>query len=389
MNLVSRWAAFNAVGLAGVAVQLGLLAALVHAGTHYLLATALAVEAAVLHNFLWHQRLTWRDRPAASGRGVAARLARFHALNGIVSLVGNVALMALLAGRLHVDPLVANLIAIVTCSIVNFAASERLVFRSSAAAVALVLLGGLATPAHAGPGPATVNAWRAYESTVDARYASASPSGVFFALDARGGDWRAAARRGEVPTLRVEAPGAPGGRIHHWAAAVFVPNISVADVVSRLQRFAGSEADAYTDVIASKLLSRDGDRLRVFMKLRRTTVITVTYNTEHDVAYRRLGGARASSRSVATKIAELADAGTPKEREKADDDDNGFLWRLNAYWRYEQVDGGVLIECESVSLSRGVPALIRPVAAPIIDRVARESLVNTLRELRGFLTRPT
>jgi putative flippase GtrA len=64
MQLFTRWAAFNAVGLAGVAVQLACLALLVHAGSHYLAATALAVEAAVLHNFLWHQRWTWRDRPA-------------------------------------------------------------------------------------------------------------------------------------------------------------------------------------------------------------------------------------------------------------------------------------------------------------------------------------
>jgi hypothetical protein len=234
-----------------------------------------------------------------------------------------------------------------------------------------------------------VNAWRAYEALVDQQYRSASAGGPFFRLEASGKDWRAAARRGEVPVMRVDAPGAPGGRLHHWAGAVFVPGVTVADVVSRLQQFAGNEAQAYTDVIASRLLSRDGDRLRVYMKLRRTTLITVTYNTEHEVEYRRLGPARASSRSVATKIAELADAGTPNEREKGPDGDNGFLWRLNAYWRYEQVEGGVLIECESVSLSRGVPAIIRPVASPLIERVARESLINTLKEIRGFLSRPT
>ena len=123
------------------------------------------------------------------------------------------------------------------------------------------------------------------------------------------------------------------------------------------------------------------------MKLRRESVITVTYNTEHAVEYRRLAPARASSRSVATKIAELENAGTAQEREKAAGNDHGFLWRLNAYWRYEQVDGGVIIECESVSLSRSVPALLRPFVMGTVERIARESLQKTLVSLRAELAR--
>jgi hypothetical protein len=95
---------------------------------------------------------------------------------------------------------------------------------------------------------------------------------------------------------------------------------------------------------------------------------------------------RAAARSVATRIAELADAGTAKEREKPADDDSGFLWRLNAYWRYEEVPGGVIVECESVSLSRSVPMVVRPVANPIVDRIARESLQRTLDSLKRVLT---
>jgi hypothetical protein len=116
-------------------------------------------------------------------------------------------------------------------------------------------------------------------------------------------------------------------------------------------------------------------------------VITVTYNTEHVVDYHRVTGSRALVRSVATRIAELAAASTPQEHEKPSADDNGFLWRLNAYWRYEAVPGGVIVECESVSLSRPVPLLIRPVANPIVDRIARESMQRTLTNLRALLTR--
>lgn len=101
--------------------------------------------------------------------------------------------------------------------------------------------------------------------------------------------------------------------------------------------------------------------------------------------YRRLGAGRAGARSVSTRIAELEDAGTPGEREKPVGHDRGYLWRLNAYWRYEAVDGGVLIECESVSLSRAVPVLLRPFVTGVVEGLARESLERTLAGLRTVL----
>jgi putative flippase GtrA len=128
LGKLPRFAAFNGVGVVGFAVQLGLLALLLRLGVHYLAATAIAVEAAVLHNFLWHERWTWRDRPA-SGAERLARLWRFHALNGVVSLVGNVVLMRLLVGGLAMAPIPANLGAVLACALVNYRASDRLVFR--------------------------------------------------------------------------------------------------------------------------------------------------------------------------------------------------------------------------------------------------------------------
>jgi putative flippase GtrA len=122
-----RFWRFNAVGVLGFAVQLAVLALLVQARVHYLVATAAAVEAAVLHNFFWHERWTWRDRPAA-GRTRLARLWRFHALNGVVSLLGNVALMRLFVGALQMPPLPANLLAVLICSSVNFLGADRAVF---------------------------------------------------------------------------------------------------------------------------------------------------------------------------------------------------------------------------------------------------------------------
>lgn len=122
-----RFTRFNVVGLLGFSVQLAVLALLVHSGLGYLPATALAVESAVLHNFLWHERWTWRDR-AATGRARLARLWRFQLLNGVVSLAGNLLLMHVLVGRGGMPPLAANVAAVAACAALNFLGADRLVF---------------------------------------------------------------------------------------------------------------------------------------------------------------------------------------------------------------------------------------------------------------------
>jgi putative flippase GtrA len=126
-----RWLKFNAVGLIGIGVQLAALAALrslLH--LDYLVATVLAVETAVLHNFLWHERFTWADRPAGRFRHATVRLVRFNASNGLVSILGNVLLIRLLVGGLGMQYFVANLIAIAACSLVNFLLSDCFVFHA-------------------------------------------------------------------------------------------------------------------------------------------------------------------------------------------------------------------------------------------------------------------
>ena len=123
------WLKFNAVGLAGIGVQLlalGLFKSVLK--MNYLPATGLAVEAAVLHNFVWHERWTWAARTREAPEGLWGRLARFHMTNGLISIAGNLALMWLFVSRLHLHYFVANLMSIAACSIVNFFASHHLVF---------------------------------------------------------------------------------------------------------------------------------------------------------------------------------------------------------------------------------------------------------------------
>lgn len=126
----ARWMKFNLVGALGIIVQLSILALLGQVcGIPYLPATALAVEAAVLHNFIWHQRFTWADRGSRRGRDAIVRFFSFHLSNGAISLGGNLLLMLLLVGRGHLPELAANLISVAACSVVNFMVSDRWVFR--------------------------------------------------------------------------------------------------------------------------------------------------------------------------------------------------------------------------------------------------------------------
>jgi putative flippase GtrA len=126
---LARWLRFNLVGGIGIALQLGLLFLLKRvAGLNYLTATALAVEATVVHNFLWHERYTWADRVRPSWSKSLRRLMRFNLTNGAVSLGGNLVLMKIIVSFEPVNYLAANGVAIVVCSLVNFLVSNEYVF---------------------------------------------------------------------------------------------------------------------------------------------------------------------------------------------------------------------------------------------------------------------
>jgi putative flippase GtrA len=131
MNTFIRWGKFNLVGAMGVVVQLAALALINRwAPGHYLIASAAAVELALLHNFVWHLHYTWRDRRDDSA--VLGQLMRFHLSNGLVSMLGNLALMRVLVHEAHIPLLASNFIAILCCSIVNFCLGNNWAFAERA-----------------------------------------------------------------------------------------------------------------------------------------------------------------------------------------------------------------------------------------------------------------
>jgi dolichol-phosphate mannosyltransferase len=125
-----HWIKFNLVGVTGFALQSGALFLLTHMAypINYLAATAVAVQLAVLNNFVWHQRWTWNDRPSTTKKETLRRLAKFNITTGVVSIVGNLILMSVLVGRLGLPIVGANVVTVVACSVLGFILADRIAF---------------------------------------------------------------------------------------------------------------------------------------------------------------------------------------------------------------------------------------------------------------------
>jgi hypothetical protein len=174
----------------------------------------------------------------------------------------------------------------------------------------------------------------------------------------------------------------PECMIHHWEGLIFIPEAQIQDVLRVLEDY-DRHADYYSpDVVRSHIESRDGERFKVFLRFRRQKVITLVLNTEHDVAYFRDSATRAHSRSSATHIAEVNNPGKRNEREKRREDDNGFLWGLETWWRMEEKDHGVYVQSEVVSLTRNIPTGLGWMIGPFVTAVPKESLTFTLEATR-------
>ena len=407
---MTRWTRFASVGVIGFVVQLLTLQVLISAfDVAYPIAVALSVEAAILHNFVWHERWTWRDRGLdGSADAVCSRLMRFNAASGVISLLGNLGFTALFVETAGMPVIVANLMAIVCLTLVNFAVADRLAFvpmparahravspaltdsqpsridpRTKAllvgVAAGLTLSGGSAHAADVTP--RMIAAWDRYVGTVEARLGHEIQADGSRTLTARLG-------QGEMVIDEVEGNGrdAGGGTISHWRGSVFIRDVTLDELLEAAAWKGRAETYRPEDVLDAKVLSRGPDSLRLFLKLRRKAIVTAAYNTEHQIDFEKVSETRAASRSISTRIAELRDVGTSRERELPPGEDRGFMWRLNSYWRYDTVPGGVVVQLESLTLSRDVPWAVSAVASPIINRIARESMVRTLTSLRAMFS---
>ena len=177
----------------------------------------------------------------------------------------------------------------------------------------------------------------------------------------------------------------PNGLIHDWIGAAFVPATNLEATLALIQDYDNHKNIYQPEVIDSKLISRRGDNFQIYLRLLKKKILTVVLDTEHEVRYRSLDAAREDCRSRTTRIAEVENAGSEQEKVLPPDTGYGFLWRLNSYWRFQARDAGVYVECRAVSLTRDIPLGLGWIIEPIIQKLPKESLIQTLASTRQAL----
>ena len=165
----------------------------------------------------------------------------------------------------------------------------------------------------------------------------------------------------------------PHGQIHHWLGGVFLPGVTLAQVAAIKQDYDHYKDIYKPDVVDSRLIKRNGDEFEMYLKIFKKQILTMVYDTYYTVRYYSPEPKKMYLRSYATKINEV---------DRPAGEDRGFLWRLNSYWRLQEADGGVYVECEAVSLSRDVPAFLNYIVGSFIKKLPADSMRNTLAALK-------
>ena len=165
----------------------------------------------------------------------------------------------------------------------------------------------------------------------------------------------------------------PHGQIHHWLGGVFLPGVTLAQVAAIKQDYDHYKDIYKPDVVDSRLIKRNGDEFEMYLKIFKKQILTMVYDTYYTIRYYSPEPKKMYLRSYATKINEV---------DRPAGEDRGFLWRLNSYWRLQEADGGVYVECEAVSLSRDVPAFLNYIVGAFIKKLPADSMRNTLAALK-------
>lgn len=242
--------------------------------------------------------------------------------------------------------------------------------------------------------PQTIEAWETYMSLTEKRIASELDQEDRFLVqnflpEKMADECRKSIFSGEIYITKMETKHKDGERInvdsgiiHHWFGSIFVADIELGELLEWIKEYSDHE-QYFEEVEASSLLSQNDEVYEIFLRLRREKILTVHYNTNHRVEYRNHGSGKVSSQSISTRIAQIENDGTSEEQEKSIGDDDGFLWRLNSYWRFQEVSGGVVVECESISLSRDIPFAVKWAIGHYVNSIPRESMESMMDSIRN------
>ena len=236
------------------------------------------------------------------------------------------------------------------------------------------------------PSPAATTAFNSYVERVEGRLNLQHRSASSFLAPV---DF-ARLRRGELIVDQLTSGAGtelPGALLHDWRGTAFVAGGKAADFERLMKNFNAYPRVFTPQILTARILSHDGDHFQTTMRVKQKHVLTVVMDTAYDVAFGRLDAAHGYSISRSTQIAEIDSPATAHERALGPGEEHGFLWRMNTYWSYEERDGGLYIQIESVTLSRSIPTGLGWAIGPFIESVPRDSLEFTLRATSNALRR--
>lgn len=256
---------------------------------------------------------------------------------------------------------------------------------------------GVASPAPAADlKQKTTDAFNKYVAVTEARMAEElKPGGKFLYPDHPAAnpseemqDAYNRLKNGEILIERQEAVldgkevQVPDGMVHHWVGVMFIPGANLQKTLAVVMDY-DHRAELYKpEVIASHTISHQGDDFKIFLRLYEKRFTTVAFNTEFAVHWGRVDDKKLYSNSISTRVAQIVNADKPDGPEFPVGQGNGYLWRLNTYWRFEEKDGGVYVQCEALSLTRDIPFGLAWLIKPLVTKIPRQSLDRALGRTR-------
>lgn len=254
-------------------------------------------------------------------------------------------------------------------------------------AILLLVLGAARTEA-AELKQKTLQAWEAYVQTANLAMEerAAGRSSPFLWVD-ESPDLLRRVRSGELVVSNRDHPEVPAGLIQHWVGAMFLPRVTLDEVNAVFNDY-----DHYPDfyrprIVKVKVLTQKDDYQKITMLVvQRACGVTAAVEAENEVHIIKLDARRIYSLSNATRVQEIVDYGQPEERLPSENQGPGYVWRTVSMNRLEQRDGGVYIEMEMISLSRGIPIGIGWLIKPLVEHMPRTVMLETLKDTRNAVT---
>jgi len=226
------------------------------------------------------------------------------------------------------------------------------------------------------------NAFQNYIAALETRLDARNSAGGSFLWIDEDTQRRDAVRKGDIQVQRIDTPQIPNGTLEDWIGGAFIPGATLDQVLKIDQDYSQFAKYYAPEIVQSRLISHTGNHFQVFYRLKKHKFVTVVLDTIHGIDFLMLGSDRYFVRSRSESVREVKNAGESDEKVLPEGEGLGFLWAMNSYWRVEQRDGGVYVECEVVTLARSIPFGMGALVKSTIQSFASESLANTLKAKR-------